>query len=46
MKTDIIYNMDCLEGIKELPDECIDLIVTDPPYGISYKSNYGTDEYI
>ena len=27
-----IYNMDCLEGIKMLPDECIDLTVTSPPY--------------
>ena len=27
-----IYNMDCLEGMKLLPDECIDLTVTSPPY--------------
>tara|TARA_R110002012_G_scaffold47730_3_gene124850 strand:- start:191 stop:859 length:669 start_codon:yes stop_codon:yes gene_type:complete len=45
MKTNIIHNMDCLQGLKELPDNCIDLIVTDPPYRISYKSNYGTNEY-
>lgn len=25
---------DCLEGMKLLPDKCIDLILTDPPYGI------------
>jgi len=30
-----IYNGDCLEVMKELPDESIDLIVTDPPYAIS-----------
>ncbi|MBN1902727.1 site-specific DNA-methyltransferase [Candidatus Sumerlaeota bacterium] len=30
------YNMDCVEGCrKRLPDNSIDLIVTDPPYGIS-----------
>lgn len=29
-----IYKMDCLEGMKKLPDESIDLIVTDPPYYI------------
>ena len=29
-----IYNMDCLEGMKQLPDESIDLVVTDPPYKI------------
>ena len=28
-----IYNMDCVEGMKMLPDECIDLTVTSPPYG-------------
>lgn len=27
-----IYNVDCLEGMKNLPDNCIDLIVTSPPY--------------
>lgn len=27
-----IYNMDCLEGMKLIPDNSIDLVVTDPPY--------------
>lgn len=27
------YNMDCVEGMKLLPDESIDLTVTSPPYG-------------
>ena len=30
-----IYNMDCIEGMKQIPDESVDLIVTDPPYNIS-----------
>ena len=29
---------DCLEFIKQMPDKCIDVIITDPPYGISYQS--------
>ena len=29
-----IYNMDCLEGLKLIPDNSIDLVVTDPPYKI------------
>jgi site-specific DNA-methyltransferase (adenine-specific) len=29
-----IYNMDCLEGMREIPDKSIDLVITDPPYGI------------
>lgn len=36
-----IYNMDCLEGICNLPSNSIDLIVTDPPYIVS-KSTGGT----
>jgi site-specific DNA-methyltransferase (adenine-specific) len=35
-----IYNEDCLEGMKRIPDKSIDMILTDPPYGIKYKSNY------
>jgi DNA modification methylase len=27
-----IYNMDCLEGMKDIPDNTIDLTVTSPPY--------------
>jgi len=27
-----IYNTDCIEGMKLLDDECIDLTVTSPPY--------------
>lgn len=31
---------DCLEILKDIPDKSIDLIVTDPPYLIKYKTNY------
>ena len=34
MKLDIIYNSDCMEGMRFIPDKSIDLVVTDPPYGI------------
>lgn len=27
-----IYNMDCIEGMKMIPDGSIDAIITDPPY--------------
>lgn len=30
-----IINADCLEFMKTLPDKCIDLVLTDPPYGIN-----------
>ena len=28
-----IYNEDCLEGMKGIPDGSVDLVLTDPPYG-------------
>ena len=34
-----ITHADCLEVMKQLPDKCIDLILTDPPYGLDYASN-------
>lgn len=36
-----IYQIDFFEGVKLIPDESIDIIVTDPPYGINYQSNWG-----
>lgn len=30
----MIYNQDCIDGLKLLPDKCVDLVVTDPPYVI------------
>lgn len=29
-----INNIDCMDGLRELPDETVDLVVTDPPYHI------------
>lgn len=31
-----IYNADCLEALKFIPDKSIDLVVTDPPYNMDY----------
>jgi site-specific DNA-methyltransferase (adenine-specific) len=44
---DNIYCGDALELMKKLPDECIDLIITDPPFAIDFKakrSNYNRDK--
>lgn len=30
-----IYNEDCLEGMKRIPDGSVDCIICDPPYGIT-----------
>ena len=32
MNINEIYNKDCIEFMKKLPDKCIDLIIADPPY--------------
>lgn len=29
-----LYNVDCMEGMKEIPDGYFQLAITDPPYGI------------
>ena len=34
---------DCMKVLPTLPDESVDLIVTDPPYGIKYVSKHSTD---
>lgn len=33
--TNTIINADCLDILKQLPDKCIDLVLTDPPYNAS-----------
>ena len=33
MKLNTIYNEDCLEGMKRIPDESVDMILCDLPYG-------------
>ena len=29
-----VFNMDCMEGMKQFPDNHFDLAIVDPPYGI------------
>ena len=33
MKTNFIMNGDCIQHLKELPENSVDAIITDPPYG-------------
>ncbi|MFA5742750.1 MAG: site-specific DNA-methyltransferase [Candidatus Paceibacterota bacterium] len=30
-----IHNIDCIDGFKKLPDKSVDLVFTDPPYGLN-----------
>lgn len=34
-----IFNEDCLEGMKRIPDGSVDMIATDPPYCVGASSN-------
>ncbi|MGB2877350.1 MAG: hypothetical protein WBB97_04880, partial [Dehalococcoidales bacterium] len=31
--------MDCLEGMRQMPDGCVDLVVTDPPFTFGLGSS-------
>ena len=34
-----LYHADCKEIISQMSDKCVDIILTDPPYGQNWKSN-------
>ncbi len=36
-----IVNADCMEVLKKLPDRCIDLVVTSPPYNLKNSTGNG-----
>lgn len=38
----IVYNMDCMEGMKEYPDKYFDLAIVDPVYGGVTQGGYMT----
>ena len=44
---DVVRFEDCVTGMRQLPDESIDLVIADPPFGISFdgkSSVYNRDE--
>lgn len=41
MTINTVYNIDCLQGLKALPDQSVNLILTDPPYNIK-KAEWDT----
>lgn len=36
-----LYNADCLDIMKTMPDKSVDLVLTDPPYGIKRDKGFG-----
>ena len=37
---DRIIQGDCLEVMRSFPDECVDLIITSPPYADNRRNSY------
>lgn len=35
------YNLDCMEGMKQFPDDYFDLAIVDPPYGSGFTEGGG-----
>lgn len=42
LKTNEIYNIDCMEGVQLLDDKSIDLVVMDPPYLLNLQKTKNT----
>lgn len=38
-----LYLGDCLDVMKQIPDNSVDMVLTDPPYGIDYQSHRKKD---
>ena len=50
MELNKIHNMDAIEGLKQLHDNSIDLVLTDPPYNVNldydeYQDGMSSEEY-
>ena len=43
MELNKCYLGDCLDIMRDMPDKCIDLVLTDPPYGIGITGKVGGD---
>ena len=31
-----LYNADCITAMRTMPNECVDMVLTDPPYNINF----------
>lgn len=39
------YNMDCMQGMAQFPDNYFDLAIVDPPYGIDITKSGRLQKY-
>lgn len=40
------YNLDCMIGMKEFPDDFFDLAIVDPPYGLREHGGKSRSGYV
>ncbi|GAB4317234.1 MAG: hypothetical protein Kow0069_19870 [Promethearchaeota archaeon] len=46
LEVDVVHYGDCVAGMDGMPDECVDLVVADPPFGLQFDgkgSQYNRD---
>ena len=45
---DAVFSIDCLELLQSLPDGCVDLVISSPPYnlGKEYEDRKALDHYL
>ena len=46
LQTGKIINSDCVAGMRNLPDNCVDVIIADPPYNLSKGGEWKWDNSI
>ena len=39
-----LYNGDCMDVLAQLPENSVDMVLTDPPYGMSFQSGHRSAE--
>ncbi len=44
--TNTIQHIDCIKGMKELPDNSVDLVIADPPYNLSKGNHWSWDRSV
>jgi len=42
IESNIIYNESCVETLAKLPDNCVDLVITSPPYNMNLRIRKGS----
>lgn len=41
-----VYRIDCVEGMRNLPDKSVDIAIADPPYNLSKGNKWKWDNSV